>query len=34
MPVDVPATWKVPFYEYYGEFSVHAEAVPFVLIHI
>jgi hypothetical protein len=34
MPADFPASWKSPFYDLYGEFSVHIDCVPFVLIHI
>ena len=34
MPVEIPAVWKSPFYDLYGEFSVHTDCVPFVLIHI
>jgi hypothetical protein len=34
MPADFPASWKSPFYDLYGEFSVNVDCVPFVLIHI
>ena len=33
-PVEVPASWKSPFFELYHDFSVVPEAVPFVVVAI
>jgi len=34
MPVHVPGQWQTHLYDFYKEFSVTQQAVPFILIHI